>query len=543
MKGSRRLPPAPSRTACFWAWLGVCLVLSALSPSCATAGDEARQGVLPQGSGGSTAAPAVSISFVQAPLELMPRETKTIGVKVTPEGAYEVRLSLLGAVDASAPPDDATLDRTKRISDPHGLATFQLTAPSTPTAFLLRAQVGESFLDTQVSVNPDALIHVLVNPKYAGKRVLGEWVATAAVGTTCELMSPDVPRYSVQAPLGSLELDDVPLGAELAITASAGALATGCTTLEAPLANTLNSVTVEVRDRPVDLGSTALELVFGLDARNAAFSAELDAANRELKANLRGEVASDATALLDEIELRLEAEQAQVFSVARQAAAWDSTLFERSATCLGDPVQRWQDTGRKLFLAPRAFEGRIAGSYGGEAPTFLLNRVGGAPAADASLTTQVNTWNIDTSDTLVFSAIFSWYPKGLAAALMGAPAVSETGANDIPTALASVVGCSSRGDKMSRDTRPAVVEFVASCDATCLEFACQDALVALWARATSGVPEEASALEVSASGGVTVADRDDIVEVSTLSGTWAGRLRRGRQVSSTGGALSGFRPR
>lgn len=534
--------------ASFRAWFGVALLLSGLSQSCANSSDDARQGVLPQGSGGSPTVPALSLSFVQAPLKLTPRETKTIGLKVTPEGAYEVRLALLGAVDPKAGPDDAALDRTKRISDPHGLATFQLTAPSTPTAFLLRAQVGESFADTQVTVSSDALIHVVVQPKVDGPRreqllALRDWVATAAVGTTCEAMSPDVSRYSVQAPATSLQLDDVPLAPELAITVRAGSLATGCTTLVAPLANALNPVTVEVRDRPVDLGSSALDLVFGLDAKNAAFAAELDATTRELKANLRGEAASDAAALLDEIEVRLEPEQAEAFNVARQAALWDSTLFDRGATCLGDPVQRWQDSGRKLFFSARAFEGRIAGTSGAGAPAFTLSRVGGAPAADASLTTEANAWSIDSSDTLVFSATFSWYPKGLAAALMATPAASETGTSDIPNALANVVGCSSRGDRMSADKRPAVVEFVASCDATCLEFACQDALAALWSRATGEAAEEASQLEVSGTGVVTVADRGGLVDLSALNGTWAGRLRRDGQVSSTGGALSGSRPR
>lgn len=544
MKGPRRPPPSSSRIQLGGSSLVAALLVAACSSTSEPPAERPRVGT-----GGAPSMPSLTITFPQAPLELSPREVRTIQVKVSPTAAYRVRLALLGYVAGTAPdgapPDDAALDRAERFSDAQGVATFQLTAPSSSGSFTLRAQVGEQFVDTEFKVRSDGLVRVAVHPRYSGRRLLRQWQASATVGASCHDRDPNAVSYLISAPVESLRLDDLPLASPIAITAASGLLARGCATLEQPLANAENSLTVDVADEPVDLANASLDVELELAAKDPAFTAALDSAIAAVLTSLQGDSASDTTAVLDEIDLQLPSALArEAFRAAREAASWDTTLFGRGAeTRLTAAIQRWHDGGRKLLLAPRAFEGRLTGTANVERPAFTLSRVGSMSAAAASMTTRTNGWSIDASDTLSFSVSLLFYPEMLAASMATSAAQAETGANDIPEALASVMRCASLGATLEADTRPAVTDFRGRCDASCLEFACSDALAAIWQRASGADSTGSSELSILGTGPVDVEESDGRVDLGTLKGSWAGRLVRGREVASTGGKLAGFHPK
>jgi hypothetical protein len=541
MKRPRRPPPAWSRTLLVGSWLGVLGVAAALGAACSYSSEPPEDRTMP-GRGGAPTTPLLTISFPQAPIELSPREVRVVQVKVSPAAAYRVRLSLLGSPDGGA--DDASLDRAERFSSAQGLVQFQLTAPSNSGTIVLRAKVGDQFTDTEVTVSPDGLVRVAVQPRYSGRRLLRQWQAAATIGVPCHKRDPNAVDYFISAPAESLRLDDLPLASPIAITAASGLLASGCATLEDPLASAENAITVDVADSPVDLANAALDLELGLDPKDAAFTSELDRAIEIVLVNLRGDAENDVTALLDELELQLPGALARdAFRTAREEAGWNTTLFGRGAeTRLTSAVRRWHDSGRKLLLAPRAFEGRLAGTANVE-PTFTLSRVGSMPAAAASMTTQANGWNIDASDTLSFSATLLFYPETLAASMTTSAALAETGASEVPGALATVMRCATLDAAIETDTRAVVADFRDRCDASCLEFACESAVNALWERASGTVSTGSRELSILGTGPVNVEELGGRVGLGSIQGKWVGRLGHEGELASTGGNLLGFHPK
>ena len=67
---------------------------------------------------------AEMLQFGSESVELNPGESRTLTVRATPPGTYQIRFALLG--DA----EDASLDRTAAVSEPDGTTQVQLTAPS-----------------------------------------------------------------------------------------------------------------------------------------------------------------------------------------------------------------------------------------------------------------------------------------------------------------------------------------------------------------------------------------------------------------------------
>jgi len=516
-----------------------------------SASDDSGPTHMTGGTGGATPAPELSILFRDTPIRVAPREERRITVKVSPAGAYPVRFALLSAEADSAL--DAALDRSEVISDASGLASVMLSAPSSPLDFLLRAQVGAVSTTTTVSVVPGAHVNLVVIPKYESKRITGrfEWVASVHVGTGCEDFAdgsvPDGPLF-VRAPPGTpLRLADIPAAEKLAVTLRADQFARGCTTLQNPVVDADSEVTVTVSDQPIDLSITDLEVSLGIEAKDAAFTAELDDGLASMQAAMFGGAANQLVVLLDDMQAELKAGNANKFALARVDAGWDDTVLSLAGsgddTLLGKAVTRFARLGRASLFSPLAFEARLAAGADPATPSFTLVRVGGVAAEQAGLRGEGRSWNVDSSDVLGFAATLTWRPSALQAALSIAAASAETGEKDVPSALAELLNCTDLGDALSRDsmTSDAVAELTGVCPITCLQTTCEAALVRMWNRAVNGSGSVGTEMSVLATARATVGPERQASQLTM--GSWVGRLTNAGQVSQSGGSLEGNEPR
>jgi hypothetical protein len=501
---------------------------------------------MPTATGGAPTAAQVTIKFQDTPIRVTPREERRVTVKVTPASAHTVRFALLGAQSDSTPVD-AALDRSELISDASGLASVLLTAPSSSTDFLLRAQVGDVSVTTPVSVVAGSLVNLQLHPSYASKRIVSEWVASVHVGTACEDFpngvvsdSPLLVRGSADA---DLRLEDVPAADKLAVVLRGDSFAHGCTTVSQPAPDTDTEVVVIVADEPIDLANTTLDVSLGVDAKDAPFTAELDAALASIQTAMLNGAANDLIAVLDDMQAELKAATASKFAAAREEAAWDDSLLPllgRGAdTRLDEAVLRYSRIGRAALFSPLAFEGRLMGDGSSETPSLALERVAGIAASELGIRAEASSWNVDSSDTLAFAATLGWSPSELLAALSLAPASAETGARDVPGALAEVLSCEGLAPHLANGLG-AVAELVAVCPIACLRALCEAALVRMWDRASAASADVTTEMSVLATGAAKIGPERRAV---SLDGSWVGRLTRARGVSQSGGTLRGYEPR
>lgn len=486
------------------------------------------------------------LQFQDTPIQVLPREERRITVKVTPPGAYAVRFALLAA-ETDVAPVDAALDRGEVVSDASGLASVVLTAPSAASDFSLRAQVGAAWVTTPISVVPGALVSLSVHPNYLGHRTVSEWTASVHVGVSCEDFRDGVISDSALLVRGTgdapLRLEDVPAADKLAVTLRADAFARGCTTIEQPPADTDTEVTVTVTDLPIELHTTTLDVSLGVDAKDAAFSADLDVALKAAQLALRNDALDDVTAVLDDMQASLNGGSASKFAQARADAGWDTSLslsLGRGAeTRLSDALARYSRVGRAPLFSSQAFEGRLSGDGSTDAPNFEVQRVAGIAADEIGLSAAASSWSVDSTDTLAFATSLRWTPSALLASLAIPPASAETGATDVPSAFALLLSCPKVAVALAADA-DAASSLLAVCPASCLETTCEAALVRMWDRVLSASGDIATEMSVLATGAASVGPDRQII---ALDGTWVGRLTREEWLAQSGGALKGYEPR
>jgi hypothetical protein len=509
--------------------------------------DGGSSSTLPPATGGSSSMGVVAVSFDESTIEVSPREERMIRIQVKPPAAYRVTLSLLSADAAGTAPDDAALDRREVETDSMGRANVVLTAPSAPTSFTLRAQVGAAAATLAVNVSSDASVKLVLHPSYTGHRKIVAYTASAYLGAKCEDIPVDAdpnPELLVRAAANApLELVDVPAVANLAVVVSAGALARGCVTVNAPLPETETDLNVELTDLPLALGATTLDTVLGLDAKETVFNALLDTALTTVQDAMRNGADNDIAALLDEMEAAFTGSRHEAFALAREASGWDSSLVtslgKGSDSRLISAVQRWSQQGRSALTA-RLVEARLTASDEPSVPKLVVSRIGGVPLADVDLSVTPESWTADSSDTLAFAVTLSWPPASLLTALAIAPAQVETGIGDVPEALAQVLSCDRVLSAMTASKGDASAAFAELCDADCVSAHCAAALDSIWTRARDASGKDTVTLSILASGAATVGDSAEAV---ALSGSWVGRLRAGSEPNATGGAIVGYSPR
>lgn len=480
-----------------------------------------------------------TLAFEGVPIPPLPPRTDTqITVRIQPPGAHLVRFSLLDATVGAA------LSRNEVLSGPDGRASVILTTPSSPVRFALRAQVDSIEETTTISVDGGALTSLNVVPAYSGRRAVSAWTASVYPLASCSAFHGalgDGP-FLVSAGVGDpLRLADVPASGPLAVVVRAGGVAQGCTTLEAPTPNGETNVTVPVTDVPLDLGSTVLDLVFGVRSDDPALKAELQAGAALVQSTLRGPSDNEATTLLDAMAALLSGPELLEFGQARSSAGWDETLpaalGRLGATRQSDAVARWLRDGQGALLSPQAIQARVTASAAStEVPSLVVLRIAGALAVETSVSASGASWSVDPKDTLAFSATISWPAANLACSVISAPAAAETGSSSLGLSLSRALSC----DAVAAHLLTSAGAFSNHCDLACAADLCTRALSAQVEQACGASRNALTTLSVLATGSVEVRSSAPSLR---FAGSWVGRLARGSQKASTQGSLLGTAPR
>ena len=516
-----------------FSWLYLPLFVAVASPGLAcSAEDSPRVPADPTGVPG----PDATLSFSEeGTLELAPGEERAVGVVVIPPARYEVSFSILG--DAPG----AWLDRTQIAADPDGRAAVVLHAPSVATTFRLRATVKDGpSAELGVSVSDKGFATLRVIPAYAGQRQATEWTASAKAGTTCkelEATLPDVPEGALVESAAADEPDGVeirsaPVGPNLAVALRAGRAGWGCADVTDLEAGKTRAIEVPVKDGPVDLAATALDLTMTFTPTADVGAILAATTSRVVDAMLPD--GGEAVALLDAMEAALPPDQQAAFAEQRDLVGWNDTAIQHFGA-LPAPVREACRGWAEADLAARppeiTAELRGIGEVPGKAWLQVIT-LGGLPADDAGVppTAHQSSWSAEPGDRLRLDGTVYWIPSRYvgAAAWQGALA-AQPGAASMGEALAAAAGC---------DDLAASLGGFGTCDGACLASLCATALDARWALAldASAVAGLSGSVALSASGPALV--DQNAVPVS-WSAAWLGKISDGETEATVQGEAEG----
>lgn len=487
------------------------------------------------GSAGAGPSGATSLTFSPtSTLTIQPGQTHLLKVVAQPAAAYQINFALLGD------PKDASLNASEITASRQGVATVQLTAPTSAAAFSVRASIGtrvSAVAAVSVSLSFGTL---LVTPSYAGKRAVWQWTATARTGITCAALPgippPDGDLIATAAVGGTPSIADVPIGPSLAVTLRAGYYIGGCADVQLVSANGVTSVVVPVNDRPIQLSTTDLDVTLGVDGSASNWQSALQVDVQKTTNAMIGNAQNDVSALLNTMYASAsDPSMASEFQAARVTEAWDQALFSTlggysygAATAIRSHAQSWLSAGAAALVGPNVFAGHL------NATQFQLNQVGEVSASAAGVTNPISaaTWSADAGDTVLLKTKLSWMPSKLLSALALGPAQSqEPGVTSVPQALARILSCQNVAQTLEQQSTTQNAIFP-GCDTTCAETLCAKALGLMWQRAKNASAHAPAVLDVSASGQATV---DEQAEPASFSGSWMGQL----SVSSTSASVSG----
>lgn len=539
--------------------------LAVLALGCSSSADDssgfAGSGGAPPGSGGNGGVAAGDSGprtlEIQDPQGIEARNPVTITVRALPAGVYKVQFALPSTM---GDPLDALLDRSEAETDSQGYADVQLTPPSSPTMFQLRANIGSLVAVQSLTVADGGVATVQVEPRrlnLSALRDINTWIASAHSDKTCA----DVPGFPpedgpISAPAASKTdapiIPTVPAGTRLAITLRSGHFIGGCTTVESLPPGPVSSpqvVVVSLLNRPIDLSASSLALSFGLDSAGASWQSLLMEAGVSAQSALLGTSTDDVDALLDAMR-EASGDSRQVFENTRKAELWDDVLRARwgagAATKLRDLLGSWLVAGRARFTsAEPTFRGSLS-PLPQSAPTdastarLSLTTVAGVNAETAGFAESAQVaWSASPDDTVALGTDLYFVRSRLATALAEAAAVDATpGTESAPEALTSALDCSALAVEL---TLPGADDTVAygTCDADCLADLCERGLAALWSRAGDAEGLTPTRLSLTATGKAYVGDG---AEIAGLTGTWIGELDGGSTSLATGGALTAATP-
>lgn len=523
-------------------WFGAC---GSSTPSDVARGPGgAGAGTGDAGADGGSERQETVIEFVPSgtvQLKLKPKESHLLTVQATPAGSFRIRFALTDS-DAAA---DAVLDASEVDTDAEGIAHVTLIAPSRPATFNVRASStsAKQVVLQGVVVSPSDVTTLRVDPSYNGNRTITEWTATARGGVRCDELAgnppPDGDRTGKAKLHAPLDIRNVPVGVELAITVRAGHYVGGCVNLPALREGEGNQVQVYASDVPLNLAATSLSLSLGATDAHPAFDKLLQASVALAENALLGSATDDVAALLDGMRDATSVANREAFNVARTQNVWDGALanaFGKSAgRRMRDPAQRWLSAGLLALDAPDALVGHLSALGGGALLT--PSSVGKASPGNAGLPGFfVGNWSADSNDILLLGIDLNWEPSRLVTALAVAPALAELPeATSIERALSLSVDCEQVAQVLlAYGVIPDSTAF-ATCDANCAVNLCNNAVAAAWGMAQLSSGNEIATLSVTASAPATVGDD---ARATAFEGSWVGELRSGNATAHVSGVLS-----
>lgn len=496
-------------------------------------GDGAGAGGTPGTDGGTL---ATQIAFLDpAPLIYVPGDVRTLTVKVTPPFAYTVRFSLVGD------PRDAFLDQGQAPTTSDGTARLELTAPTSPSSFGIRASTEDVY--TVLEASPGTSFgKVEVKPVYTGSRPVTTWTATIRTGLGCAAAGvppPDGPLRTSAAPGAPLVIDNVPAATPVTVTVRAGHFAGGCAELTSVAAGRTTSVNVSVVDRPLQLGALNLPVALRLDLTQAVIDAGTSLAT-EMATSLEGGAANDVAALLDAMAAGLDPATSGTFATLRTAKGWDAQVA--AATTFGPDGLRKAVARYVVGGLPSTGSVLISGTLSATTPTAgtltVTDVAGFSPQAAGFGASFSVSLSAESDDRVLFGGSVPWEPGTLAGARALAPALLEVpGATTVPEALASVAQCG----VIATTLVDASTGFAyGACDAACVQSDCMAALARMWARAVA-IEAVARPMELAESGRAT--SMDDTAHPTRVDGSWVGTTTAGSgPVTLSGSSLLGTGP-
>ncbi len=494
--------------------------------------------------GGGEASEVVTLKFEQqGTLELRPREKSTLLLDASP--GTTVTLLLLG--DAL----DASLGEATAQADANGLASVQLVAPSQPTTFVVRAQVGDlASAELHVAVSEQGFATVDIIPSYTGKRDLSGWSADILVGGSCEDILAGYPQNPVGAlhvessTLSGLSIESVPVGPELAVAVRSGSLAAGCANFSAKHPEGVDEITITVLDRQVDLSGAELDvsLVYSPSAPSD-FGAIVRDGALEVADVAFPTTTPLSTLLLDEMGLLIPEDSSSSFAALREQSALDDVVasdlegvdphaFCASLAEAGAALAVARTTGADLAT----IDGRVSGQTDqpGKA-SFALASFLGFDASELSTPPGASfSWSASVDDLLVITGVLPVAAARVGAAFMKDAYADQGGTTSIPDAITEAIDCAQIAQTITYNGA------VEGCDQACLEDACATAAASRWELGVSADDEaNLGNLQIGVSGTMSVSG--DLVPLE-LQGTWLGTLSSPLAQTQISGDASGHAP-
>lgn len=515
------------------------VLVTALSAFALACGSSSNKGQPDNAAGGTSGLDggntALSIQFtVPAPLIYVPGDVRPISIRVTPAGAYTVRVVLVGD------PRDAFLDQGELQTNPDGTAQLELTFPTSSASFGIRASIGSAYSVLEASPGTN-FGKVAVTPVYAGSRTVTTWTATIQTGLACSTAGvppPDGPLRTEAPAGGQLVIDAVPASTPVTVTVRAGHFAGGCAEIASIAAGRTTSVSVTVVDRPLQLDALNLPVTLRLDLTQPVIDSWALLASTMASAFVGG-ASNDVTALLDAMAVGLDPASAAAFAAARTSKSWDTLVT--SAINIGTDGLRKAVTRYVVGGLPATGSPLISGTLSATSPTagtVTITDVAGLSPVTAGFGASFPVSLGAESDRVLFGGTASWQPSTFAAARAVAPALLEvSGASSVPDALSHWAQCGT----VATTLVDASTGFAyGTCDAPCVQSECSQALTAMWAKAATADAAPVS-MDVAQSGRATLID--DTAHPLRVEGSWVGTTTvSGAPVSLTGSALVGTGP-
>ncbi len=545
-----RTPLAWARALCAGALLAA---LATLLGACAGAAGDAGDNGGVGGSGGragSGGIPALgpTLSFPDPdPLSLERGKTATLEVLAEPAGIYTVRFALLPGPEGTSP-GDAALSATDLMTDAGGVVAVELTAPTAPTTFAVRASAtGSMPVQRLVQVQKTGKADLRVVAEYSGGREVTRWYATAQANQTCASL-PDEPlndnfdwtASSTNEPIDHVDLLDVVADTPLAVLLRAEHYAWGCVTLPGVTEGVDNRVQVPVTNVPIQLASSEISVSFDFDGYAGALLAALEPTRVAVLDGLVGSREDDVEALLDAMHEASTGDQTS-FASARTAERWDAVLRTEIGSSaprfLRDPLDRWLTAG-----LDRVSAGTLVGTLAstGTAPDgaelTLASVAGLDPTGLGFDTKNATTWYAASSpaDGVFFGTTLAFAASRLVVGAAEPPALDEQPAvKDLAGALAAALPCSAVADALTAHGQ-ALGESYAGCDATCTEALCGVALDAIVLDLAGLSGSSRAKLDLAGAADARVGSEAEVV---ALDGTWVGDLAIDSDAASLGGLV------
>jgi hypothetical protein len=462
-------------------------------------------------------------------------QTDELTVQVSPPGEHTVRFALLGDTDS------AFLSQSVVVTGPDGAGVTALTALAAASNFSVRAATSQVSAALEVLTLEASEASLLVTPNYGGSRPVAVWVASVHLNTSCaELEGVPFPDGQLEA-MGprAVRIARIPAEVPMAVVVRAGRFAGGCRGVPSLRAGSETPVAVDVMDRPLETGSLALQVEFGVEPSEAPNPALAELAFRGVSP-LTGGANDDLAALLDAMSAL--SDNPGAFEQARAAQGWRAALVNGLAPGLPGNglrtlVQNWMYSGLELLEAPGALQGTLTSLGSGGAASLLLGSVIGLTPEETGFEAENTATAVtETEDFLRIGTTLTWRPSPFLAAAANRAAVERdperTGAAD---AMATQFGCA--------DVASIVVgvgsvpgEAFAGCDGGCVEALCRDAMGVLWAR-VGGSELPAVPWQIT---GASRAQIDDDARPTRVDGDWIGTLTLPDfETTPIGGPFSG----